>query len=343
MWTAAAPATRRRTSMVSLRGSSAGICPCHRLFRARARGHERSPLEVDAEEVAQDGDPLRLAFQLALAAVVFRGGDEAHPGQAEASVLSRPAAHRSVEEVGAGGRLLERAHLGELLHPPRLEREGVLGFTVLVEHHTAVLTARHAVRVAVAILVAVVVQAKRAREARPEADVGEPGPVEVDTEGQVGEVGRRRGAQDDRRGVAGDGEAERLEQEREEPVQLVAPPAPAAGDDLLEDVLRVEDVRNTEVDVEVLERHGQHVRAVQLPERALARLTRPGISNALEIRIDVHPPSLARAVRPLANPRRTTGPGPSSPTLAEPPGPGPVRGLAPWGSPTRGSPSTGRC
>src|SRR4029079_18049747 len=74
----------------------------------------------------------------------------------------------------------------------------------------------------------------------------------------------------------------------EEAVQLVAPPAPPAGDDLVEDMVVVEDVLDAAGDVEVLEGHSEPVRAGEVGEHVRARLTRAGVTDPRQIRINVH-------------------------------------------------------
>ena len=58
-------------------------------------------------------------------------------------------------------------------------------------------------------------------------------------------------------------EPERGQERREGAVQLVAEPAPASHRDLLDERVLLEHDRHTQVDVEVLERHGPQVRHVQ--------------------------------------------------------------------------------
>jgi hypothetical protein len=91
-----------------------------------------------------------------------------------------------------------------------------------------------------------------------EADVGQPRPVVVGVDPQ-GEMVERR-PQPAGGGDAGGQErhrvAERRQQRRERPVELVAEPAPAAVDQLVDQGRRFEHDRLAQLDAEVLERHG---------------------------------------------------------------------------------------
>ena len=60
--------------------------------------------------------------------------------------------------------------------------------------------------------------------------------------------------------------AEIFEQPGEQSVELVAEAAPAAVKDLVRERVGFEAYRFTEVDAEVLERHAQQVRGMQLPQ-----------------------------------------------------------------------------
>jgi hypothetical protein len=120
----------------------------------------------------------------------------------------------------------------------------------------------------------------------------------------MGVVGRARLGEDDRRGVAGDGEAERLEQPGEGAVELVAPAAAAVAHDLAVVVLGVEHVSPAQVQIEVLERHRQHVRPVQAGERVGARLERAVVPDPGQVLADIH----LRLRRPCAQAGERRGP-----------------------------------
>ena len=125
------------------------------------------------------------------------------------------------------------------------------------------------------------------------ADVDEPRLVEVDAQSEVvvlvalAAVAVQHLGREQRHGIA-----ERLEQLGEEAVQLVAEAAAAAAHDLVPDRVELHRDRDAGDDVEVLERHREQVRDLELGERSRRRLEpEPG-----EVRADVHRAAQTAAV-----------------------------------------------
>jgi len=77
--------------------------------------------------------------------------------------------------------------------------------------------------------------------------------------------------------------AERLQQQRERPVELVAKAATPPHDDLVKQVGGRERDRLGQVDAQVLERHGQQMGLVQLTKCRLIGSRWPGDTDAAEI------------------------------------------------------------
>jgi hypothetical protein len=93
--------------------------------------------------------------------------------------------------------------------------------------------------------------------------------------------------------------AERLEQQREGPVELIAEAAAATADDLVDQVVLVQRDRLAQVNAQVLERHCQLVRTVQRAQARRVSGSRGSNADAVQIGgsgfvIHRHPPKASR-------------------------------------------------
>ena len=123
-----------------------------------------------------------------------------------------------------------------------------------------------------------------------EADVGQPRPAVVGVDAQ-GEMVERR-PQPDGGGDAGGQQRHRVaeggQQGRERPVELVAEPAPAAVDQLVDQRRLLEHDRFTQVDAEVLKRHAAQVVQLELGQRG--RVGPGRTARADPVQVGVQPP-----------------------------------------------------
>ena len=132
---------------------------------------------------------------------------------------------------------MEAAARGEVGERVRLEREAVLrrpvAAKVAAQQDAVAAIGEDEVGGVVLGLVGGIVEAQRQAESIAESDVGEPGFVEIDTQGQM-IVGRAKaaGLAGDFRGEHGDAKSQLAQQRAEKAVQFVAEAAAPPGDDL---------------------------------------------------------------------------------------------------------------
>ena len=84
------------------------------------------------------------------------------------------------------------------------------------------------------------------------------------------------------------GKAKLFEKPPEQTVELIAESASPAANDLVVERLDGKANGMAQMDVEILERDGQQVRAMELPERFGTRLARPLVLDAIEICLYLH-------------------------------------------------------
>ena len=78
-------------------------------------------------------------------------------------------------------------------------------------------------------------------------------------------------------------------------VQLVAEAATVPANDLLHEAPRIEDDLAPQADVQILERNGQHVLAVECAQGVGGRLNRAAVADAVEIGTNIHQCTSSRA------------------------------------------------
>jgi hypothetical protein len=191
-------------------------------------------------------------------------------------VGQRACGGREVEAVGAAERVVVDAPAGAVLRDAVLEE---------------ILT------------VAAGLERQWRQEAVAEADIGDPWSIERHDQDEM--IALRppalARAADGARHVA-HREPQRLEHAAEDAVHLEAPAAAALVDELGEHRLGIERDRQTQVDVEILVRDGQQVRAMQRPECAEVGAARPVVPHAGKVAIELggrertgHPTTLWRS------------------------------------------------
>ena len=195
---------------------------------------------------------------------------------------------------------MEQAAGGEIGERARLEREAVLRRPVAAHispHQDAMIAVRDdEIGGAALRLIGGLVETHGQTESIAEADIGEPGFIEIDVERQVIELGAEAA------GRAGDFGGEHLNakaqfaQERaEEAVQFVAEAAAAAGNDLVEEHVVVEREPPAQVDVQILEWNCIEMREVQVPQCIGRYVERSGICDAFEVSRNIQGVSVAEA------------------------------------------------
>ena len=83
-------------------------------------------------------------------------------------------------------------------------------------------------------------------------------------------------------------EAELLQQPPEEPIELIAETTSPPPHDLVVERWEREDDRVAQGDVEILERHGEHVGPMKLPQSLGCRVARALVTDPLQIRAYLH-------------------------------------------------------
>jgi hypothetical protein len=246
------------------------------------------PAQRDAEVVPVGRQQRVVGIQLLFGPGPVPGLDEHPAADGHPAVRSQPGADRALGEVRQRRGLLPPARRDAVRERPLARFDTVLGLAVLQDVDVSLAGVGEPEPAGRIVLVIPCLQQQRVVAVTAEPHVGEPG---------TGAVG---GPHDERQVVEGRAEAgfpvypgadpahlraERLEQQREGPVELVAEAAAAAAHDLVDQVGLVQRDWFGQVNAQVLERHGQLVRPVQ---RAQARVTDGWRSYAEALQICHH-------------------------------------------------------
>jgi predicted ATPase/DNA-binding SARP family transcriptional activator len=236
----------------------------------------RHPAQRDTEVVPVRRQQRVVCIQLLFGPGPVPGMDEHPAADGDPAVRSQPGADRALGEVRQRRGLLPPARRDAVRERPLARFDTVLRLAVLQDVDISLAGIGEPEPASRILLVIPCIQQQRIVAVTAEAHVGEPGP------GAVG------GADDERQVVEGRAKAslpvypgadpahpraERLEQQREGPVELVAEAAAAAAHDLVDQIGLVQRDWFGQVNAQVLERHGQLVRPVQ---RAQARRVTDG-------------------------------------------------------------------
>ncbi len=231
----------------------------------------RHPAQHDAEVVQVRRQQHVVRIQLLLGPGPALGPDEHPAADGHPAAWSQPGADRAAGEVRQRRGLLPPARRDAVSQrpPPRLET--VLGPAVLQHVDVSRVGIGEPEPPGRIVLVIPGFQQQRIVAVTAEAHVGEPRPAAVGRaydERQMIERRAQVGLPVYPGGGPGHLRAERLKQQRERPVELVAEAAAAPAHDLVDQVALIQRDRLGQVNAQVLERHCQLVRAVQ---RAQAR------------------------------------------------------------------------
>ncbi len=206
-----------------------------------------------------------------------RGSDQRPAAERHPAVVGEQRADQALGEVRPRGGLLPPAGRDEVPEHSFPPFKPVLRLPVLQHVHVPVLRVGEQEPAGRVALVLPALEQQREGGVAAEADVGQPGAAVVGGVHDQGQVVERRPQAAVPVHPGGDPanlEAERLEQQRERPVQLVTESASAPDHDLVDQVVRAQRDRLGQVDAQVLERHRHLVRPVQRAQRRRVGRTR---------------------------------------------------------------------
>src|SRR5215469_1690542 len=224
------------------------------------RGHGWNLVQGDAEVIPVRSQDLAVRAQLLLGAGPAAGPDQGAATERDPAVLGEPGADRAEGEVGVRRGLLPPAGRHKIVQVTFPLLDPVLRLAVLDQLHVAVRGVDEREPAARIGLVFPVAVTERVGAVAAKADVGQPWAAAAGQPYHQGQVVEQRPelplpAVDTGRDPRYLG-AQRFEQEREGPVELVAEAAPPPGYDLGEQVALVQGDRLGQVDAQVLERDG---------------------------------------------------------------------------------------
>ena len=226
--------------------------------------------QLDAEVLPVGGEYRRVGRQLLLGARAPAGADQRAAAERDPAVRGEQGADRCLPEVRLRPGLLPPAgglEFGQLAGPAL---DPVLGLAVLGYLDVAFGGVVELEGPGPVGLRTALVEQQRIVAVAAEADVGQPRPAAVGRGHDQRQVVERRPEPVlslHPRGDPADRAADRLEQQRERAVELVAEAAAPPGDDLVEQVSLGQRDRLGKMDAQVLERHRPLMRPVQFAQR----------------------------------------------------------------------------
>src|SRR5882724_11490922 len=243
--------------------------------------------------LAERRRPFVVTCQFAFLFLAPVGDDQPHTADGDSPARRCNRANALLSEWRLGRGLMIPAHLAEVIQLVRIKREAILR---LPQFRLAALNdemlffgVNDPVGLVVLILPASKIEAKRFAKRIAKPDVSQPSLFQLNEQSHM--IKRRIKAAlvaSYSRGEHRGAKPQPGQQRTERGIQLVANAAASLSDDFANHFLFIENVRASEVNVEVLERDSEQMRLVQLPQRLRGNVARTGVVYSVQITRNVH-------------------------------------------------------